>query len=661
MINFTKQDNSLRCSFDSELLIIEPWGTNGLRVRATRLPQIKPDWPGALSDPGDYAAQIEMSDTGATIQNGAMKAVVSSKDELTFWNAASGVELLQEKPIHTLSVPARFFKDTSGDLFHIEVCFEAHEDEHLYGLGQHQHGLLDQKGCVIDLIQRNTEVSIPFLVSSRGYGFLWNNPAIGRVELGQDATRWVAEASPQIDYWITTGDSPAEILSHYADVTGHPPMLPDWASGFWQSKLRYSSQEQLEAVAHEYHQRHLPLSAIVIDFFHWTRQGEWQFNPTLWPDPSSMVKTLESMGTKVVVSVWPTVNRLSPNYQEMAMNGYMIRNTKGTPAHAYFVDNQSEEGIYIHYYDSTHPGARQYIWERVKQGYYAHGIKAYWLDACEPEIVPMMPENLRFYAGDGQAVANIYPREHTRGFYEAMKAEGETEIAFLSRSGWAGSQRYGAIIWSGDVYSTFAALKAQVRAGLNMALSGIPWWNSDIGGFRGGNPTSPEFRELLIRWFQFGAFCPIFRLHGHRLPNTNDFGGADNEVWSFGEEAYGILKQYLFIRERLRPYIMEQMRCAHEIGLPPMRPLFVDFPSDSSAYQIEDQYMFGPELLVAPVTDAGARTRNVYLPAGSTWKHVWTDNIYEGGQQISIDAPLEQIPLFLRDDAYLPIREESVP
>jgi len=339
----------------------------------------------------------------------------------------------------------------------------------------------------------------------------------------------------------------------------------------------------------------------------------------------------------------------------------MIRNTKGTPAHAYFVDNQSEEGIYIHYYDSTHPGARQYIWERVKQGYYAHGIKAYWLDACEPEIVPMMPENLRFYAGDGQAVANIYPREHTRGFYEAMKAEGETEIAFLSRSGWAGSQRYGAIIWSGDVYSTFAALKAQVRAGLNMALSGIPWWNSDIGGFRGGNPTSPEFRELLIRWFQFGAFCPIFRLHGHRLPNTNDFGGADNEVWSFGEEAYGILKQYLFIRERLRPYIMEQMRCAHEIGLPPMRPLFVDFPSDSSAYQIEDQYMFGPELLVAPVTDAGARTRNVYLPAGSTWKHVWTDNIYEGGQQISIDAPLEQIPLFLRDDAYLPIREESVP
>jgi alpha-D-xyloside xylohydrolase len=659
MVTFMKHTNSLSCYLESELLSIEPWGPNGLRVRATRLPAIKEDWQSALMNPGDHTSEIEVDHTGGSVRNGAMQARVSPKGELTFLNAETGMELLREKPIHMLSIPGRFFKDASGDLFHLEACFEAYDGEHLYGLGQHQHGLLDQKGCVIDLIQRNTEVSIPFMVSSRGYGFLWNNPAIGRVELGANATRWVAEAAPQIDYWITTGESPTEILANYAEVTGHPSMLPYWASGFWQSKLRYASQEQLEAVAREYHERKLPLAAIVIDFFHWTRQGEWQFDPKYWPNPSEMVRNLESLGTKVVVSVWPTVNRLSPNYKEMTMQGYMIRNTRGTPAHVYFKDTQAEQGIYVHFYDATHPGARQYIWDKVKRGYYAHGIKAYWLDACEPEILPMMPDNLRFYAGDGEAVANIYPLEHTRGFYEAMKAAGEEEIALLCRSAWAGSQRFGAIVWSGDIYSTFSALRAQVRAGLNMALSGIPWWNSDIGGFRGGDPASPEFRELMVRWFQFGAFCPIFRLHGHRLPTPDDFGGADNEVWSFGEEAYQILKRYLLLRERLRPYIMDQMRYAHETGLPPMRPLFVDFPSDDVSYQIEDEYMFGPDLLVAPVVEAGARSRNVYLPPGSSWKHAWTDDTYEGGQQIPTDAPLEQIPLFLRDTAHLPIREEG--
>ena len=201
----------------------------------------------------------------------------------------------------------------------------------IYGLGQHQHGRLDQKGCVIELIQRNTEVSIPFLLSSRGYGFLWNNPAVGRVELGYNATRWVAEAAPQIDYWITTGNTPADILSNYAEVTGHAPEFPEWASGFWQSKLRYASQEELESVAREYRQRNLPLSVIVIDFFHWTRQGEWQFDPKYWPDPAGMVKKLENLGVKVMVSVWPTVSRLVRKLSgNVGTKLFIIRNNQGS-------------------------------------------------------------------------------------------------------------------------------------------------------------------------------------------------------------------------------------------------------------------------------------------------------------------------------------------
>ena len=657
MIEFIKNQNSLFCYLDYEVLKIEPWGRDSIRVRATRLNAIKEDWISALLEQGEYLAEIEIHEAAASLRNGTLLVNVSARGELTFINALTDLELLKEKPIHALSLPARHYADVRGDLFHIDACFEAYENEHLYGLGQHQHGRLDQKGCVIELIQRNVEVSIPFLLSSRGYGFLWNNPAVGRVELGYNATRWVAEAAPQIDYWITAGNTPTDILSNYAEATGHAPEFPEWAAGFWQSKLRYASQEELESVAREYRQRDLPLSVIVIDFFHWTRHGEWQFDSKYWPDPAGMVKRLEQVGVKVMISVWPTVSRLSVNYQEMWHKGYIVRNISGSPAQMYFVDNEAEDGIYLHYYDPTHPGARKYIWEKVKQGYYQHGIKVYWLDVCEPEMLPMMPRNLSFYAGDGEAVANIYPLHHVQGFYEGMKAEGEEEILFLCRSAWAGSQRFGAAVWSGDVPSTFVSLRAQVKAGLNISLSGIPWWTHDIGGFRGGDPTVASFRELVVRWFQFGAFCPIFRLHGHRLPNTDDFNGGPNEVWSFGEEAYQILKHYLLMRERLRPYIMKQMHHAHETGIPLMRPLFVDFPSDTICYQVEDEYLFGSDLLVAPVLEADARSRKVYLPVNDIWKNAWTDQTYQGGQWITVEAPLDQIPLFLRGNSNLPIRE----
>lgn len=657
MIEFTKKNNGLSYSLENEIIELEPWGKNGIRVRSTQSREIKQDCINALINQGEYRTNIEIYSTGASLQNDEIQARIGSKGEISFFNIVNEKELLKEKPIHTLSIPARAYKALKGDLFHIDCCFESYDDEKIYGLGQHQHGRLDQKGCVIELIQRNTEVTIPFLFSNRGYGFLWNNPAIGRVELGGTATRWVAESAYQIDYWITTGENPAEILSNYADVTGHAPEFPEWAAGFWQSKLRYASQAELESVAREYRQRNLPISVIVIDFFHWTRQGDWRFDPQFWPDPAGMVKHLEELGVKVMVSVWPTVSRLSKNYQEMWNRNFIIRNKLGSAAQMYFVDNHAEDGIYLHYYDATHPDARKFLWDQVKNGYYQYGIKIFWLDACEPEMLPFLPENLRFYSGDGEVVANSYPLEHVRGFYEGMLAEGEKTPLFLCRSAWAGSQRYGAAVWSGDIMSTFSALRAQVKAGLNMAISGIPWWTTDIGGFRGGESTSPDFQQLIVRWFQFGAFCPIFRLHGHRLPNTDDFNGAANEVWSFGEPAYQIIKRYMLLRERLRPYVIEQMAIASETGLPPMRPLFVDFPSDPVCYQIDDEYLFGSDLLVAPVLDADTTMRNVYLPADATWRDAWTHQIYAGGQWLSVEAPLDRIPLFLRGDSSLPIRE----
>ncbi len=658
MQGLRQEDNALIFERDYEILRIEPWGRDALRVRATMGPEIREELPGALLDLAAPPAEIEIDGESATIRNGAIAArLITGKGRIHFLNARTGAELVSEAPGHFPRPPARIFKSVGGDLWRIEARFSAYDGERLYGLGQHQHGRLDQKGCVVDLFQVNTEVCIPFLLSNRGYGLLWNNPAIGRVELGQDQTRWVAEAASQLDYWITAGDSPGAILGHYVDATGHAPMLPEWAAGFWQCKLRYRTQDELLSIAREYQRRGLPLSVIVVDFFHASSQGDWQFDPQCWPDPSAMVRELNGMGVKLMVSIWPTVSTYSRNYDEMQRRGLLVRSERGLPALKLFRERGVDVPVYVHFYDATNAEARCFVWDQVRRGYYEHGIKVWWLDADEPEIGTRDPENLRFQAGNGQAVMNIYPLLHAQAFYEGMRGAGEQEIVLLSRSAWAGSQRYGAAVWSGDIPSTFESLQTQVRAGLNIGLSGIPWWTTDIGGFVGGDTESNYFRELIVRWFQYGAFCPLFRLHGYRLPDNKmwDTGGP-NEVWSFGDAAYVILRNLLFLRERLRPYIMGLVRAAHQQGTPPMRPLFYDFPDDAASWPIEDQFMFGPDLLVAPVLEQGARSRSVYLPSGTTWRDAWTDRQLDGGQRITADGPLDCIPLYLRAGASLPIR-----
>lgn len=663
MQGFRHNANQLFWEGKHEIVQIEPWGRDSVRVRSTFDAAIHSDTVSALLPAASTEAEITLDEQGATLVNGAITVRVSSSGRIRFFQTASGEELLSESEHrHSTRIPARYFRARAGQSYHLEASFQAYDGERLYGLGQHQHGLFDQKGSVIDLVQRNTEVAIPFLFSSRGYGLLWHNPAAGRVELGTSQTRWVAEATTQLDYWITTGQTPAEIMEHYADATGHAPAFPHWASGFWQCKLRYRTQDELLAVARGYKERGLPLSVIIIDFFNWTLQGDWRFDPNDWPDPAAMVSELRSLGVELMVSIWPTVNPLSENFAEMEQRGLLMRTERGIPAGMIFQDKRPEGPLFVQYYDATNPEARAYIWEKVRTNYYQYGIKTWWLDACEPEVHPMEPDHLRFHLGNGATVANAYPLLHEQGFYEHQRQLSDEPILNLCRSAWAGSQRYGAAVWSGDIDSTFAALQAQVRSGLNMALSGIPWWTTDIGGFYGGDIHSPAFRELVVRWFQYSAFCPLFRLHGYRNPERDTGAmidsGEENEAWSFGPEAYAIIKELLFLRERLRPYVEEQMRLASEKGLPPMRPLFFDFPSDPACAGVDDQFLLGPDLLVAPVLHEGARSREVYLPAGASWTDAWSGATYAGGKTISADAPLERIPLYLRDKADLPIRAQ---
>jgi alpha-D-xyloside xylohydrolase len=643
-----------------ETLRVEPWGSDSVRIRCARGP-VRDDLPGALLDPAPATAVVKIEGGSAVIVNGAVTVVLDTADLPEKTNApilrllktSDGSELLAEEPIHFWWPGPRLFTPNGNGYYRLEQKFRAYADEKLYGLGHHQHGLLDQKGAVVDLIQRNAEVSIPVLLSSRGYGLLWNNPAVGRVELGTSGTRWVADSARQIDYWFTAGE-PADVARNYADATGHAPEFPEWASGFWQCKLRYKSQEELLEVAREYRRRGLPLSVIVCDFFHWTHLGDWKFDPAEWPDPAAAVRELDELGIRLMVSVWPSVSPLSENYRPLTDRGLLISTEFGPMAHADWPDKGADDVLQVAFYDATNPEARSYLWERIERNYLAHGVKVFWLDACEPELVPAFQGNLRYDAGPGLEVGNLYPRENSRAFYEGMLASGETEIVTLNRSAWAGSQRYGAALWSGDIHPDFPTLKSQIKAGINVAASGIPWWNTDIGGFNGGDPSDPAYQEVLVRWFQFGVFSPIMRLHGYRLPHM-DLGpamtGGPNEVWSYGDEAYEILTSLLELRERLRPYIAEQMRVASAEGLPVFRPLFMEFPGDPRTWTVEDQYLFGRDILVAPVTEAGARTREVYLPSGAEWTEHWSGTRYSGGATVVVDARLERIPFFIRDDA----------
>ena len=655
------ENNILFWRLNGEILKVEPWGPDGARVRATSLSDF-PAIPGALLESPatpDVAAVVQ--DGKGILTNGKLRAEIWPDGTLHFFNAQSGSVLLEEpEPIFN-KPPARWYRPLEGsDLSKIDTHFRSRPGEHIFGLGQHQHGLLDNKGAVIDLEQRNTEVCIPFYISSLDYGFLWNNPGVGRVELGTNLTRWVMEATRGIDYYLVAGDTPAEILEKYIDATGHPPLLPDFAIGFWQCKLRYRTEQELLSVVREYKQRGLPLAIIVSDYFHWHMMGDWAMDPRDWPDPAGMMKELKEMGVELMVSIWPTVNPSNPVFGEMVERGLLAQTIHGVHAHMAIADTTPEGVSMVAFYDATNPEAREFIWQRVKKNYLDCGVRVFWLDADEPELMPMHAENIRFALGTGLEVMNIYPLLHQKGFYDGMQAAGQEEIINLSRSAWAGTQRYGAAVWSGDVRSRFEVLRAQIPAGLNIAMSGIPWWTTDIGGFMEGDIRTDYFKELIVRWFQYGVFCPLFRLHGVRQPLNGLYGaqssGADNEVWSFGERNYEIIRNLLFLREKLKPYLRELNQAAHEHGTPPMRPLYYDFPTDPAAVNLADQFMLGPDLLVAPVTEQGAVSREVYLPTGTTWVEAWSGEEFHGGQHLKANAPLERIPVYWRRESKLRFR-----
>lgn len=659
---FEREGNRLCYQYDSEQLWIEAWGENAFRVRATKNAQMpQENWALQVPIGADGDIEIRIDDKTAYIKNGKIAASISKFGKITIYNQ-SGNKIMEEysrnrkdicdSKCSAIEVEAREFRPNIGGDYHLTMRFESLDrNEKIYGMGQYQQPYLDLKGLDLELAHRNSQASVPFAVSSLGYGFLWNNPGVGRAVLGKNIISFEAYATKVLDYWVVAGDTPAEIEEVYASVTGKVPMMPEYGLGFWQCKLRYQTQEELLEVAREYKRRNLPIDLIVIDFFHWAKQGEWKFDPVYWPNPKAMVQELKEMGIELMVSIWPTVDKTCENYKEMLEKGYLIRTERGVRVGLDF------QGATIHY-DATNPKARDYVWHKVKKNYYDLGIKVFWLDEAEPEYTAYDFDNYRYYLGTDLEIGNIYPTAYARTFYEGMEREGQKNIVNLLRCAWAGSQKYGALVWSGDIASSFESMRNQLVAGLNMGLAGIPWWTTDIGGFHGGNPDDPDFRELFVRWFQWGTYCPVMRLHGDREPRQPQIGttggasccsGAANEVWSYGEEVGEICKKYLEIREQMRPYTRRLMQEAHEKGTPVIRTLFYEFPEDRQSWEVEDEYLYGSEMLVAPVLEAKAEKRRIYFPGkGVIWKDRETGELYQGGKWAEIELSLACMPVFER-------------
>ena len=560
-------------------------------------------------------------------------------------------------------------KQTPNDPgYRVAATFDSPPDEHYYGLGQQQQGALDlrdhQIRCWHDYSAVGGEnVCVPFMVSSRGYGLIWDNPSKTTIDLGFNQQNvWSSEVGDRVSFFVIAGEKSDEIYTGYRQLTGVTHMLPKATYGYIQSKAIYPTQDQILAVAKGYRDRQLPLDVLVVDFLNMTRQGELDLDPARWPDPASMNQQLHSMGVKTLLSVWPHFSPGTRYYDMLREKGWLIHGADGTPDSGSFKDAIGPN------IDTTNPEAARWFWESIRDRY----IKPYhfdyiWLDETEPDIDPAKDF---FSVGSGTRYYNVYPLFHTASVYDGFRRDfGDSRrVMILARAAYLGAQRNGTVFWSSDIISTWDMLKRSIPAGLNFTATGMPYWDTDIAGFfspsipanyhaphtplvdpsdaRGTVDNYEDYPELFVRWFEWGAFQPVMRAHGER---------NHNEVWAYGKQAEPILEKYLRLRYQLMPYTYSLGYESYRTGAPFMRALFMDFPDDPNVANIPDEYMFGPAFLVAPVTEQGATHRKVYLPAGCDWYNYWTNERMKGGQTITVAAPIDTLPLFVRAGSIVPL------
>jgi len=547
--------------------------------------------------------------------------------------------------------------------FSVGTTFQSPKDEALYGLGCHPEDSLsiNYKGRNQDMAIKYLTGAIPVLLSTKGYGLLWDNYAESKfygAEKDNSQYKYVSESGKMVDYYFFYGPSFDHIMDLYRNLTGVAPMYPKWAFGLFQSQDRYKTQQEVLSVKDNYRKNHIPVDVIVQDWFYWSPLpiGSHVMNPERYPNPKEMVDELHKANIHAMISIWPCFGKGTQDYDQLKNAG--------------FLTSVTWDNFFVHsidtYYDAHNPGAREMYWDQARDSLIKrYDWDAWWVDQCEPDTKdPNDRKKAVFYTGKGIDYFNTYSLEHTKGIYKYWRRDiPKKRIFLLARQAFAGQQRNAATLWSSDITTTFASFKNQIPQAINACVSGIPYWTSDIGGYLSrvspeGIPdwSLPSYRELFTRWFQFGAFSPIFRIHGK----------GERALFSDNWDAHtkSILLKYDDLRYRLLPYIYSLSSEVTRNNYTIMRSLAFDFRNDSKVYNIPDQYMFGPAFMVNPVTqqlysgiDSNqlGTSRKVYLPENTDWIDFWTGKKMKGGQTIDAAAPIEIIPLYVREGSIIPM------
>lgn len=637
--------------------------------------------------------------------------VNSATSAVSFWTNAGELLLAEPeaggKAFDVQSAP-------NNDAWQIQQTFTSPSDEALYGLGQHQEGIFNVRGVPIRLHQANTNISVPVLLSNRGFGLLWNNPSLtdfnpadqpievdpktgkgkftstvkgaygfrlasdnkdqlvvkvegkpviditnmwtpsvasgvlnldaGKeyevsaaggpagvqlaVRLPSDTTTFRSELGDAIDYYFFYGPDLNRVISEYRQITGAAPLFPKWAYGYLQCRERYHSEKEILDIGAEFRKRKIPVDALIQDWQYWGKYG-WnaaKFDEEFYPHPKEMMDQLHAQDLHMLISVWSRFGPESDVYKRLQDRSFLI---KGEP-----------------WVDIFNPDAQTAFWSELKSGIFDKGMDGWWMDASEPEFDIL--KGKQTFLGSGNSVRNAYPLYVTKAIYEGQRGTTDQKrVVILTRSAFAGQQRNGAASWSGDISSDWTTFRRQIPGGLSFSMSGLPYWTTDIGGFFRPDDqyTSPAFHELLVRWFQYGAFCPLFRVHGYK---------SNAEIWNYGSDVEQILRKYDDLRYALLPYIYSSAWGVTKNGETLMRALPLEFSSDPKVTGIPDQFMFGGALLINPVTTEGAKERSLYLPAGHQWIDFWAGKRLSGGQNTTASAPLETMPIYVKAGSIIP-------
>ncbi|GAB7355523.1 hypothetical protein MBLNU459_g6006t1 [Dothideomycetes sp. NU459] len=689
-----------------ETVLVQPFGYDGFRVRAWpfRPPtnQISFLYDPPLEGPEDGQAHNMSFDTKAngndsvSIRNGNTLVKTFGVGDTGNWRLAfyriepNGSETLltnEYSPVKALNPRYYSWSNSISSDFAAAFSFSTTPDEQIFGTGTQQDHLVNKKGSTIDLINFNSFIPTPMFMSSKGYGFIWNSAAEGRMEFGPLRNRFTSESTTVVDYAIVSapqGDYDS-LQQRLSALTGRAPVPPDWSLGYLHSKLRYENQTEVLLLAQNFHDYNIPVSMIVIDYQSWAANGDWALDPRLWPNVSYMAQRVKQLtGAEMMASLWPAVQDSSVNYEVMQANGYLSATRSGPGT------TDSWNGTYIRNYDSTNPNARQFLWDTLRRNYFDQGIKNFWIDQADGgalgeawenngqsayvESIPYALPDVLYHVGTQLSAGKLYPWAHQQAIEEGLRNVTGTDqgtpcdYVSLSRSGYIGSQRFCSMIWSGDTVAVWETLSEQVADGLSAASTGWGWWTVDAGGFQAdstvewsNNIDRPEYRELYIRWLQWTTFIPFMRNHGARACDHLDAYTCNNEPWAYGAQNTPIIVSYINLRYSLAPYLKAVFSRFHATGRMIMRPLFMDFGTTDAAIMgmtrtntnvTTQQYMFGPRLLVTPVTLPNVTEWDVYLPqtrdsnATKPWTYWWTNQTYAGGQTVTVPAPVEHIPLF---------------